>query len=95
MIKGPPLVLREEQQIGTEKFEKVWGNEYGKALEHSGSFGRSELGYGLDNPAGNNNCFLNTIIQALWQLEGFRKPLLEMVRTVRVCCSCVLDPAFG
>ena len=78
------------------EYKQVWGQDYGSrsAVEPDG-FDRCDLGYGLDNPAGNNNCFLNTIIQALWQLEGFRKPLLEMVRTVRVCCSCVLDPAFG
>lgn len=34
------------------------------------------LGKGLDNPKGDYNCFLNVIIQSLWQLEGFRDDLL-------------------
>ena len=35
-------------------------------------------GKGLDNPKGEYNCFLNVIIQSLWQLEGFRDNLTEM-----------------
>lgn len=35
-------------------------------------------GKGLDNPKGEYNCFLNVIIQSLWQLEGFRDTLTEM-----------------
>jgi hypothetical protein len=35
-------------------------------------------GKGLDNPKGEYNCFLNVIIQSLWQLEGFRDELTKL-----------------
>ena len=40
-------------------------------------------GKGLDNPKGEYNCFLNVIIQSLWQLEGFRDNLTEMAELRR------------
>lgn len=39
---------------------------------------RCLAGKGLDNPKGEYNCFLNVIIQSLWQLEGFRDALTEV-----------------
>ena len=35
-------------------------------------------GKGLDNPKGEYNCFLNVIIQSLWQLESFRDNLTQL-----------------
>ena len=34
--------------------------------------------FDLDLPAGQYNCFLNVIIQALWHLPSFRHALLAM-----------------
>ena len=31
---------------------------------------------GLSNPPGQNNCFLNVVIQALWHIEAFRETLM-------------------
>jgi hypothetical protein len=38
----------------------------------------SVLGCGLTNPTGDQNCFLNVIIQALWHLSTFREVFLRM-----------------
>ena len=32
---------------------------------------------GLQNNRGENNCFLNVVIQSLWRLHSFRKKFLE------------------
>lgn len=84
-MKGPVLRIREEQKVNTAAYACVWGPEHGAGLDASGTYDKRDLGKGLDNPKGNNNCFLNAIIQSLWQLEGFRNPLLAMVRCLCVC----------
>lgn len=35
--------------------------------------------FGLENPSGNLNCFLNAIIQSLWNLSHFRKFLIDYI----------------
>ncbi len=32
----------------------------------------------LENPSGDFNCFLNAVVQALWQCAAFRKGLLSL-----------------
>lgn len=88
-MKGPLLRIREEQKVNTAAYARVWGLEHGAGLDASGNYDKRDLGKGLDNPKGNNNCFLNTIIQSLWQLEGFRKPLLAMVSCFVYACVCM------
>eukprot|EP01029_Cantina_marsupialis_P002633 TRINITY_DN1247_c0_g2_i1.p1 TRINITY_DN1247_c0_g2~~TRINITY_DN1247_c0_g2_i1.p1 ORF type:complete len:662 (-),score=138.78 TRINITY_DN1247_c0_g2_i1:139-2058(-) len=40
---------------------------------------------GLQNEAGENNCFLNVVVQALFNLPNFRKTFLEGVSTQHKC----------
>ncbi len=75
-----PLRLRPDQTAGTVQYDRVWGAELGRALDANGGYAVSALGKGLDNPKGNFNCFLNVVIQGLWQLVGFREGLIHKVR---------------
>lgn len=43
-----------------------------------GVLGSQRLVRGLYNQDGNNNCFLNVIIQALWHIRSFRHRLLQL-----------------
>jgi hypothetical protein len=56
----------------------MWGRLHGEALNERGDYQPADLGKGLDNPTGEYNCFLNVIIQSLWQLESFRDELVAL-----------------
>ncbi|EKX48732.1 hypothetical protein GUITHDRAFT_68514 [Guillardia theta CCMP2712] len=75
-LQLPSIHLRPEQSFGTREYGNVWGASHGEALEKNGEISAKDLGKGLDNPKGEYNCFLNVIIQSLWQLESFREALL-------------------
>lgn len=40
---------------------------------------------GLENKTGENNCFLNVVIQSLWHLKRFRSKFFEW--TEHSCCD--------
>lgn len=78
--QGIPLYMRPEQTPGTPQYEAVWGSALRSKIDSSGAFDpKTALGKGLANPKGDYNCFLNVIIQSLWQLEGFREALIQRV----------------
>eukprot|EP00434_Breviolum_minutum_P017486 symbB.v1.2.015433.t2/scaffold1121.1/size137196/1 len=55
---------------------------------------------GLENKRGSNHCFLNVVIQALWNLQAFRTRLLAEPHghanrsTCHMCCYCELKSLF-
>jgi uncharacterized UBP type Zn finger protein len=53
---------------------------------------------GLSNRIGDNNCFLNVVIQALWQLDAFRNrfsaPQHKHVLGAKHCVYCSLESIF-
>ena len=63
---------------------------------------------GLENDSGSNHCFLNVVIQALWNLQSFRRRLLDAPRHRHApaafcsgwrqenehCCYCALRSLF-
>ncbi|CAK9068971.1 unnamed protein product [Durusdinium trenchii] len=52
---------------------------------------------GLENQLGSNHCFLNVVIQALWNLQAFRQRLLSEPHwhsTPQSCCYCELKSLF-
>jgi hypothetical protein len=53
------------------------------------------LGRGLNNPLGNNNCFLNVIIQSLAQLKDFRSPFIDLVCITCIMGMCVCVSMYG
>eukprot|EP00960_Hanusia_phi_P053329 762003-Hanusia_phi.AAC.1 len=77
----PGIYLRPEQCFGTREYGQVWGATHGEALDKNAEISAKDLGKGLDNPKGEFNCFLNVIIQSLWQLESFRDALLKAAET--------------
>jgi hypothetical protein len=49
---------------------------------------------GLENQIGDNNCFLNVVIQALWHLDSFRIKFTTMKRDHKhhdPCAFCALE----
>ena len=75
------------------------------SAESSRGDSRSLAHRGLENDLGDNHCFLNVVIQALWNLQSFRKLLLnapwhqhdgedqEIARST--CCYCALKSLFN
>lgn len=75
------------------------------SAESSHGDSRSLAHRGLENDLGDNHCFLNVVIQALWNLQSFRKLLLnapwhqhdgedqEIARST--CCYCALKSLFN
>eukprot|EP01119_Soliformovum_irregulare_P008684 TRINITY_DN21784_c0_g1_i1.p1 TRINITY_DN21784_c0_g1~~TRINITY_DN21784_c0_g1_i1.p1 ORF type:complete len:543 (-),score=119.88 TRINITY_DN21784_c0_g1_i1:8-1636(-) len=52
---------------------------------------------GLDNFRGENNCFINVVIQSLWHLDSFRKAFSSRPREhkhVEPCVFCALEAIF-
>lgn len=45
---------------------------------------------GVENPPGENHCFLNVIIQSLYRLTSFRDPFLQITHTHQTDDNCVL-----
>ena len=76
--QGPPPLLRPDQRPDTREYDAMWGRLHGEALNERGDYQPADLGKGLDNPTGEYNCFLNVIIQSLWQLESFRDELVAL-----------------
>jgi hypothetical protein len=51
---------------------------------------------GLENQVGENNCFLNCVIQALWHLRSFRDKFSDPIRKkehlhTQHCVFCALE----
>lgn len=75
------------------------------SAESSRGDSRSLAHRGLENDLGDNHCFLNVVIQAFWNLQSFRKLLLnaswhqhdgedqEIARST--CCYCALKSLFN
>ncbi len=81
---GLPPRLRNVQVHTSADYMEIWHKEKMKS-ESKPSF----LGRGLNNPLGNNNCFLNVIIQSLAQLKDFRNPFIDMVILLFYVFMCV------
>ena len=43
---------------------------------------RNSRAFGLVNGYGEQSCFLNVVLQALWNIESVREPLMAFVRLV-------------
>jgi len=77
-VEAHALQLRDEQTDGSVAYEKLWGAEYGAGIKPKGGFSKQEIGTGLQNPQGEYHCFVNVLIQALWQFAPFRDELLAI-----------------
>lgn len=76
-------------------------------LERAASHDELERERGLENYNGSNHCFLNVVIQALWNLRSFRRRLLRAPEhphdpaeddgdedAAESCCYCALKAVF-
>jgi ubiquitin C-terminal hydrolase len=69
---------------GYQRLKTGWRSLVGAAdPAHPSRFRNREKKYedmsrkGLENRAGQHNCFLNAVIQSLWHLEDFRSTVLK------------------
>lgn len=69
--------------------------EHPAVLPHNGPVAPGEV-RGLDNLMGENNCFLNVVIQSLWHLRSFSSAFIELSSHTHSanCVVCELQSIF-